>query len=101
MFHESVFVSDFINFYDNNNDEYDLPLVFDKYFNNFISNNTEEVNKCIVEHYCTNEQIASIIEKYDGDYTDIAFDILHDILYVIVEETMVDRMESDADTDGE
>jgi hypothetical protein len=66
---EDIFINDFINEY-NLNDEFNIKLAFDDYYYIFIINNDETYLKNVFNHYHNNE-------KYD-------LDRLYDTLYNII-----------------
>lgn len=101
MFDLSKFVTDFTTFFDETIDEYDISIIFDEYFDTFIATNTAEMNKSILEQYCSHEEIALEIVTHGEDYNLIASIKLHDILFKLVEEHTFQQFESDADTDIE
>jgi hypothetical protein len=101
MFNVSQFNAEFEQFFDETTDEYDISIIFDEYFDTFIAANTAEMNKSILEQYCSSEEIAQEIATHGEDYNLIASIKLHDILFKVVEENAIKRMESDAETDGE
>ena len=101
MFNVSQFNAEFEQFFDETTDEYDISIIFDEYFDTFIAANTTEMNKSILEQYYSSEEIAQEIATYGEDYNLIASIKLHDILFKVVEENAIKRMESDAETDGE
>ena len=83
-FDETNFISAFLEYYNQQTEDYDISLVFDKYFEEIIiqDNRTDEIFK----HYFPNEP------EYDED-------MLFTKLYEIAEATIIDTCESEADTD--
>lgn len=98
MFDEAKFITDFMECYDTTN-KFDLLEVFDEYFHIFISDNTNETNKSIVEHFFSDDEVAEYVKTYDGDYTSVAYDVLNDKLYELVDKIeTVSVSESDYDS---
>ena len=56
MFDEKKFIADFIECYETTN-MIGLLKVFKQYFHIFISDNTNEMNKSIVEHFFTKDEV--------------------------------------------
>ncbi len=52
---EDIFINDFINEY-NLNDEFNIKLAFDDYYYIFIINNDETYLKNVFNHYHNNEK---------------------------------------------
>ncbi len=83
-FDETNFISSFLDYYNQQNQDYDISLVFDNYFEEIIiqDNRIEEIFK----YYFPN----------DPEYNE---DKLFAKLYEIAEANIIDTCESEADTD--
>lgn len=81
---ETKFLNDFMDIYNIEN-EYDFTIIFDEYYYRFIARNSLEFLKNVFEYYNNIED--------DNE--------LYHHLYHLVEQMILDKCESDADTDVE
>lgn len=79
---ENTFLNGFMDIYDVN-DEYDFTILFDEYYYRFVATNSMEFLKNVFQYYDN-------IEDHE--------DLYHH-LYHIVEQMILDKCESEADTD--
>lgn len=79
---EKKFLNDFVEFYESNGD-YDITIVFDEFYQIFISSNTPEFLKSVHQYY-------NIVDETKD---------LNETLYSLVENMMCDKCESEANTD--
>ena len=84
---EKKFLNDFMKLYESS-DEYDYTILFDDFYYNFISGNTEEFLNTVYHYY----YIMDENEEFDDD-------VLFQTLYLQIEKMMCDKYESEADTD--
>jgi len=100
-FNKSKFANDFKLAYDNA-DEYDMTLVFDEFFNNYIENNSPEQNKSLIDLFCSKEEIENAINVNGEEYYITSVDdLLYNHLFKVVEDDIADDYLSDYDTDYE
>jgi hypothetical protein len=85
-FDENKFVEDFLTYYNQQNENYDISLVFDNFFE--ITIIQEEKLEEVFNHYFPNEP------ECDED-------MIFDKLFEITQSAIVDTCESEADTDRE
>ena len=81
---ETKFLCDFMDIYNLEN-EYDFTILFDDYYYQFISTNSIDFLKNVFQYYNNIED--------DND--------LYHHLYNLVEQMILDKCESEADTDTE
>lgn len=87
---ETKFLKDFIDIY-NVSDEYDFSILYDDYFNEFITTNSTEFLKTVYQYYYDIDKNKTLEELNEND--------LYEHLYILVEQTIINKCESDAETD--
>lgn len=87
---ETKFLKDFMDIY-NADDEYDFSILYDDYFNEFITTNSSEFLKTVYQYYYDIDDNKTLEELNEDD--------LYQHLYILVEQMIIDKYESDADTD--
>jgi|LakMenEpi03Aug12_release.lakeMendotaPanAssembly.Ray.scaffolds.fasta_scaffold3032704_1 hypothetical protein len=87
---ETKFLKDFMDIYDAD-EEYDFTILFDDYFNQFISTNSAEFLKTVYQYYYDIDESKTLEELDEED--------LHQHLYSLVEQMILNKCESDADMD--
>ena len=85
-FDENKFVEDFLTYYNQQNENYDISLVFDNFFEIIIIQ--EGKLEKVFNHYFPNEPECNE-------------DMIFDKLFEITQSAIVDTCESEADTDRE
>jgi hypothetical protein len=98
MFCEDIFIKNFILLYEEA-DEYNIDIPYDEYFNYYITSNTNDENKEFLEYYYTQKEIEDFIKIISNDYKIIASIVLYKKLYDIIEKEIIDKYDSEAETD--
>ena len=86
VFNEELFYAGFMDYYNENNESYDISDVFDWYFEQHIYN-TEKYNQWF-KHFFPN------LQEEDEQ-------LLHDKLFEIIQDNIEGDIRSDQDTDEE
>jgi hypothetical protein len=87
VFDEQTFYIDFINYYHDNEESYDISEVFSWYFDEHIFNNTEKYNQWFKHFFPTHEETNE--------------DLLFNKLFEIVENNVEGAIRSGEDTEDE
>jgi uncharacterized protein (DUF1919 family) len=86
VFDEQKFYSDFIEYYDDNNEMYDISNVFDWYFE---------------QHIYTTEKYNQWFKHFFPTHPEIDEELLHDKLFEIIQDHIEGDIRSGDDTDEE
>lgn len=84
---ETRFFNDFMRFYDSSG-EYDLSIIFDDFYQEFITRTTPDFLKTVYQYYYNIEEDENIDEE-----------AMFQTLYSQIEKFICDKCESEADTD--
>jgi hypothetical protein len=93
MFSKTEFIENFVDYYIDQSDDYDFSIVFDEFIDDFVRENSIETNKQIINLFYETIDFDSI-NVYDE-----AADVLYELYYKDAEQAVVDKCESEADTD--
>jgi len=104
MFEETTFINEFVCYYTGNtHEEYDLTLIFEKYVNDFLISSCDGVYEYLAESYGTEEDLKEIQENtHDLELArSIVSQLLYEKFYDTVLDLVVDKSQSDAETDND
>lgn len=93
-FNKTTFIANFMNEYENN-DIYDVKMLFDDIFDTFLQENTTEENTTLIKMFCTEEEIENMKNPTHSDYCICTVDnsLLYEYLYNLVEKAIIDSDE--------
>lgn len=89
---EKQFLDDFKKFYEDD-DDHDLTIVFDTFYDEFISVKSSEFLKTVYQFYYNIDD--------ENELEELNEEVLYQTLYNIVETEMVNSYESEAETDSD
>ena len=94
-FNKMTFINSFMKEYEND-DIYDVGMLFEDVLNTFIERNTSEKNQSLIKMFCTEEEIKNMKNSTHDDYCICTEDnsLLYEYLYDLVEKAIFKSKEN-------